>query len=167
MGLILTFGPILIILLVLLAGGGIKRGKCSICGKAGRAFTLSAYVTVTKYSTGDIVRTTNAFKKKISGIEEEQFVCSNCFQKEILDKQGTCPHCNKPMIIGEDTFQQYIVDNKWYHKTCLRRMSILAQQHPAIEKTTTKEVVIKVRCQYCSNVFDETLDKCPYCGGKR
>jgi hypothetical protein len=30
-----------------------------------------------------------------------------------------------------------------------------------------KEVIIKVRCSYCHNVFDETLDKCPHCGGKR
>jgi hypothetical protein len=30
-----------------------------------------------------------------------------------------------------------------------------------------KEVIVKIRCQYCNNVYDETLDKCPYCGGKR
>ena len=27
-----------------------------------------------------------------------------------------------------------------------------------------KEVVDKVRCSYCNTRFDETLDKCPYCG---
>jgi hypothetical protein len=30
-----------------------------------------------------------------------------------------------------------------------------------------KEVIIKVRCAYCQNTYDETLDKCPHCGAKR
>jgi DNA-directed RNA polymerase subunit RPC12/RpoP len=160
------------ILIILLAGQRMRipeenwlpEEKCSVCGKEvrnplfQRVNDPKAYMIVTKYTTG-----------------EKQYLCRNCVQKEILDKQGTCPHCNKPMIFGKDAFgpytvydafQQY-VDNKWYHKLCLKHMSILAQQHPAIEKTITKEVIVKVRCQYCNSVFDETLDKCPYCGGKR
>jgi hypothetical protein len=30
-----------------------------------------------------------------------------------------------------------------------------------------KEVIVKIRCSYCHNVFDETLDKCPHCGAKQ
>ena len=30
-----------------------------------------------------------------------------------------------------------------------------------------KEVSVKVRCPYCHNLYDETLDKCPHCGAKR
>jgi hypothetical protein len=30
-----------------------------------------------------------------------------------------------------------------------------------------KTVIVKVRCPYCSNLYDEALDKCPHCGGKR
>ena len=30
-----------------------------------------------------------------------------------------------------------------------------------------KEIIIKIRCRCCSNVFDESLDKCPHCGGRR
>jgi len=30
-----------------------------------------------------------------------------------------------------------------------------------------KEVIVKIRCSYCHNLHDETLDKCPYCGAKR
>ena len=30
-----------------------------------------------------------------------------------------------------------------------------------------KEVIIKVRCPYCGRLYNETLDVCPYCGGKR
>jgi drug/metabolite transporter (DMT)-like permease len=30
-----------------------------------------------------------------------------------------------------------------------------------------KEVIVKVRCQYCGNTFDETLDQCTTCGAKK
>lgn len=30
-----------------------------------------------------------------------------------------------------------------------------------------KEVIVKVRCSYCHNPYDETLDTCPHCGAKR
>lgn len=30
-----------------------------------------------------------------------------------------------------------------------------------------KEVLVKIRCSYCHNLYDETLDKCPHCGAKR
>jgi rubrerythrin len=39
------------------------------------------------------------------------------------------------------------------------------------EAATTKEiirektVIVKVRCPYCANLYDEALDKCPHCGG--
>lgn len=28
-------------------------------------------------------------------------------------------------------------------------------------------VIVKIRCQYCSQLYDEALDKCPHCGGRR
>ncbi len=28
-----------------------------------------------------------------------------------------------------------------------------------------KEVIVKIRCSHCANLYDETLDKCPHCGG--
>jgi hypothetical protein len=27
--------------------------------------------------------------------------------------------------------------------------------------------VVKIRCPYCSKLYDEKYDKCPHCGGKR
>lgn len=30
-----------------------------------------------------------------------------------------------------------------------------------------KEVIVKIRCPYCHNLYNETLDKCPHCGAKR
>jgi ribosome-binding protein aMBF1 (putative translation factor) len=29
-----------------------------------------------------------------------------------------------------------------------------------------KVVIVKIRCSYCRNLYDETLDKCPHCGAK-
>ncbi len=34
------------------------------------------------------------------------------------------------------------------------------------ERETIREIV-KIRCPYCSNLYDEKYDKCPHCGGKR
>jgi hypothetical protein len=30
-----------------------------------------------------------------------------------------------------------------------------------------KEVLVKIRCRYCQNTFNETLDNCPTCGAKK
>ncbi len=27
--------------------------------------------------------------------------------------------------------------------------------------------IVKIRCPYCNNLYDEKYDKCPHCGGKR
>ena len=34
------------------------------------------------------------------------------------------------------------------------------------EKEVIREVV-KIRCSYCGNLYDENQDKCPYCGANR
>ena len=40
------------------------------------------------------------------------------------------------------------------------------QQQVVGEEMAKKEVIVKVRCSYCGNHFEETLGKCPYCGAK-
>lgn len=30
-----------------------------------------------------------------------------------------------------------------------------------------KEVIVKIRCPYCHGLYDEILNACPHCGGKR
>jgi len=39
---------------------------------------------------------------------------------------------------------------------------------PIVEKDIIreKEVIVKIRCPYCKNLYNETLDKCPYCGAR-
>jgi len=35
------------------------------------------------------------------------------------------------------------------------------------EKETVIREVVKVRCQYCGKLYDETRGKCPHCGAPR
>jgi rubrerythrin len=46
------------------------------------------------------------------------------------------------------------------------RQLLDTQQQVVGEEMAKKEAIVKVRCSYCGNQFDETLDKCPYCGAK-
>jgi DNA-directed RNA polymerase subunit RPC12/RpoP len=45
----------------------------------------------------------------------------------------------------------------------------ITQDQQVVIKEIIKEsqVVVKIRCPYCANLYDESLDKCPHCGGKR
>ena len=29
------------------------------------------------------------------------------------------------------------------------------------------QVIVKIRCKYCTSLYDELLDRCPYCGAPR
>jgi formate dehydrogenase maturation protein FdhE len=40
---------------------------------------------------------------------------------------------------------------------------VIVREKEIIKKT---QVVTKIKCQYCGKRYDETLDVCPYCGGK-
>ncbi len=46
------------------------------------------------------------------------------------------------------------------------RQPLGTQQRVVGEEMAKKEIIVKVRCSYCGNQFDESLDKCPYCGAK-
>jgi hypothetical protein len=39
-------------------------------------------------------------------------------------------------------------------------------QQPVVEREIIREIV-KIRCPYCGNLYDETEDKCPHCGGTK
>jgi len=51
----------------------------------------------------------------------------------------------------------------------LRKPTQTQPEEPAAivrEREIIKEIV-KIRCPYCNNLYDEKYDKCPHCGGKR
>jgi len=43
------------------------------------------------------------------------------------------------------------------------------EAQPAVvrEVMSERRVVVKVRCGYCGNIYDSTLDRCPFCGANR
>jgi len=38
---------------------------------------------------------------------------------------------------------------------------------PIVKEREIIREIVKIRCPYCNNLYDEKYDKCPYCGGKR
>lgn len=42
-----------------------------------------------------------------------------------------------------------------------------SEAQPLVREKEIIREVIKIRCSYCGSLYDENLDKCPYCGAKR
>jgi len=42
-----------------------------------------------------------------------------------------------------------------------------SETQPTIKEREIIREIVKIRCPYCSNLYDETEDKCPHCGGKK
>ena len=38
---------------------------------------------------------------------------------------------------------------------------------PVVKEKEIIREIVKIRCPYCGNLYDEKLDKCPHCGGKK
>jgi hypothetical protein len=95
--------------------------------------------------------------------------CRECFQKE-LDKQGNCPYCNERLMAGQ-ALHTPPNESVWFHSSCynerLRKEQLSATGPYISSKEVIKEVIVKVRCSYCGNTYDEVLDICPHCGGRK
>jgi len=55
-----------------------------------------------------------------------------------------------------------------FYRTLRKPAQSLSEEPAAVvkEREIIREIV-KIRCPYCNNLYDEKYDKCPYCGGKR
>jgi len=38
---------------------------------------------------------------------------------------------------------------------------------PVVKEREIIREIVKIRCPYCGNTYDEKEDTCPYCGGKK
>ena len=38
---------------------------------------------------------------------------------------------------------------------------------PVVKEKEIIREIVKIRCPYCGNLYDEKFDKCPHCGGKK
>jgi len=45
--------------------------------------------------------------------------------------------------------------------------SISTEPAPVVKEREIIREIVKIRCPYCNNLYDEKYEKCPHCGGKR
>lgn len=98
--------------------------------------------------------------KNVQGIQVQKRLCKGCMQESIDEQGGICPYCKEP-IRWKEALREFM--GKWYHPECF-----LGLQHgkATVTREVSKEVIIKVRCTYCGQTYDESLDECPHCGAK-
>jgi len=47
------------------------------------------------------------------------------------------------------------------------QVQVSTENHPVVREREIIREIVKIRCPYCGNLYDEKLDKCPHCGGKK
>jgi len=108
----------------------------------------------------------------------DYLVCSNCDAKWHIYYLGSLKWAK---LIEEGTSglgAAYLEEEKnptfWFNmiektsEKSLKKMEISAQ--PIVrekEIIREKEVIVKVKCPYCGKLYNEVMDICPHCGGKR
>jgi len=64
----------------------------------------------------------------------------------------------------------HYIKKRYYEEKALRGETTSKDEKERSGEThiiREKIVIVKVRCPYCSKLYDETLDVCPHCRGKR
>jgi hypothetical protein len=122
---------------------------------------------------------------------ESVTVCYKCFVKlmEEYDSKKTCKNCyyfdngfckkidlelTRTELESKTYFPQaedcvYFITKKDYEKKLLRGEPSEGKEKQTKDIGIVRErvVIVKTRCPYCGRLYDETLDVCPHCGGKR
>jgi len=44
---------------------------------------------------------------------------------------------------------------------------VASENQPIVKEREIIREIVKIGCSYCGNLYDEALDNCPLCGGKR
>ena len=65
------------------------------------------------------------------------------------------------VIIGFSAAVKFARLLKRPHETRLPEVASVIKEREVIRQ------IVKIRCPYCSTLYDETYDNCPHCGGKR
>jgi hypothetical protein len=100
-------------------------------------------------------------KNTSDGQQEKIKLCKDCIAKKLDKQDGVCPECKKPLKWNGNLREFF---GEWYHPKCVYE---LQKGSNTKEIKETREVIVKFRCPYCKYTYDESLDKCPQCGGKR
>ncbi len=70
-------------------------------------------------------------------------------------------------VHGEDEMVQNVAEEAGRGRQATEEPSKIQHAPREREIIREKEVIIKIRCEYCKRPFDETLDVCPGCGARR
>ena len=136
---------------------------------------------------GEEKRKSNLLEVKLNGTQG--LVCTECFfkLKEEYRLMKSCESCafyrddlceklkmrlQPETVIGYSDFYsqaekcKYYIIEKEYQERAMKGELEEKQEGKEKEIIREKEVIVKIRCSYCRNLYNETLDKCPHCGGK-
>lgn len=42
-----------------------------------------------------------------------------------------------------------------------------SEDQPIVKEREMIREIVKIRCPYCGHLYEEKLDRCPHCGGKK
>jgi uncharacterized CHY-type Zn-finger protein len=124
----------------------------------------------------------NLLDVKLKGAQT--LVCADCYSKLREEyrhvrscedcghwKEEFCKKLKEPLtpntVIGyKDFFAQaegceHYITTEEYQKARVGKRKDEEKQ-----SVKEKEIIVKIRCSQCRNLYDETLDKCPHCGAK-
>jgi DNA-directed RNA polymerase subunit RPC12/RpoP len=95
-------------------------------------------------------------------------LCGKCYKA--VYENSDLPEAENLVRAGryEDAAKKYEELGMWDKAGDCRRMAKPSYDEKIVAKEIIKEkqVIVKMRCQYCKNLYEETLDKCPYCGAR-
>ncbi len=65
------------------------------------------------------------------------------------------------VVIGLSVMVRFVRLPRKPRETRLSEVASVIREREVIRQ------IVKIRCPYCSNLYDEKHDNCPHCGGKR
>jgi len=97
--------------------------------------------------------------------------CLGCNARWEIDWKGENFKIESITLVEVRDVEKYGLKRGKHSPEFWRRMALQAKEGQPIAKEKEvireKEVIVKVRCPYCGKLYNEVLDVCPHCGGKR
>jgi ssDNA-binding Zn-finger/Zn-ribbon topoisomerase 1 len=130
-----------------------------------RLFTLAGAMLVDKANRGVSAAMTTVFNPNLGGHESTRLAVEETRMWQNIEgllQQAYTIHPEYTKKVMEKTITKCQSLN--YLEGVVQYTRILGSMQ---QKGREEQVIIKIRCPYCHNIYDETMDKCPHCGGKR
>ena len=103
------------------------------------------------------------------GSVRDHIYCPDCKAKWEIDWKGEDFKIEYMILLEVVNTEKYgsLVNVKHNLEFWLEMISNTQEGNAAAKEAAEKTAVSKVRCRYCRTLFADSLDVCPYCGGKR